>query len=86
MQGFHLPFISVSTYHQIKFWEASTNGDRELVADVVHIQPVHPNAHRNPSLKAIHGQFNTVLVHSGNEGDTGVRGELMPVSTAFYSD
>ena len=39
VQGIHLPFIFVSTYHRIKFQQASANGDGEPVADVIHVQP-----------------------------------------------
>ena len=39
VQGVHLPFMSVSTYHCVKFLQASANGDQESVADIIHIQP-----------------------------------------------
>ena len=79
VQGIHLPFISVSTYHRIKFLQASANGDQESVADIIHVQPAHVvTQRRNASPKTINGRFDTVLVHSGKEGDTGVRGEFMP--------
>ena len=76
IRGAHLPFIFVSTYHRIKFLQASDNGDCESIADVIHIQPACIDAHHKPSLTSIHGQFDTVLVHSGKQGDTGVRGKL----------
>ena len=76
IQGVHLPFISISTYHQIKFLQASDNGDCESIADIIHTQPACIDAHRKPSLKSIHSRFDTVLVHSGKQGDTGVQGKL----------
>ena len=76
VQGVHLPFTSISTYHRIKFLQASDNGDHESIADIIHVQPACIDARRKPSLTSIHGQFDTVLVHNGKEGDTGVRGKL----------
>ena len=85
MQGIHLPFISISTYHHIKFLQASANGDQESIADIIHIQPAHIVACRcNTPPKTINGQFDTVLVHSGKEGDTGVRCEFMPFNAAYW--
>ena len=72
VQGVHLPFTSVSMYHQIKFLQASNNGDHESIADAIHIQPACIDAHCKPLLTSIHGRFDTVLVHSRKEGDTGV--------------
>ena len=76
VQGVHLPFTSISMYHRIKFLQASDNGDCESIADVIHIQLACIDAHHKPLLTSIHGQFDTVLVHSGKEGDTGVQGKL----------
>lgn len=85
MQGIHLPFISISTYHRIKFLQASANGDQESIADIIHIQPVHVVACRcNTPPKTINGQFDTVLVHGGKEGDTGVWCEFMPFNAAYW--
>ena len=73
VQGIHLPFMSVSTYHHIKFLQASANGDQESVADIIHIQPARVvTPQRNASPKTVNGQFDTVLIHSGKEGDTRV--------------
>ena len=84
VQGVHLPFISVSTYHRIKFLQAGANGDQESVADIIHIQPARVvSRHHNASPKTINGRFDTVLVHSGKERDTGVQGELMLLSAAY---
>ena len=84
VQGIHLPFISVSTYHRIKFLQASANGDRESVADIIHIQPAHiVTRQRNASPKTVNGWFDTVLVHSGKEGDTGVWCEFMPFNATY---
>lgn len=81
VQGVHLPFASVSTYHRIKFLQASANGDHESVADIIHIQPSHVvRRRRNASPKTVAGRFDTVLVHSGKEGVRGVQGDLMPLS------
>ncbi|KAF8715292.1 hypothetical protein AX14_012641 [Amanita brunnescens Koide BX004] len=85
VQGIHLPFVSVSTYHRIKFQQASANGDRESVADIIHAQPAAINAHHNLSLKAIHGRFDTVLVHNGKEGDIGIRAHRVAQVRAVFS-
>jgi hypothetical protein len=84
VQGIHLPFISVSTYHRIKFLQASANGDWESVVDIIHIQPVRIVTRQcNASPKTVNGRFDTVLVHSGKEGDTGVRCEFMPFNATY---
>ena len=84
VQGIYLPFISVSTYHHIMFLQASANVDWESVADIIHIQPaciVTPQCNASP--KTVNGQFDTVLIHSGKEGDTRVRCEFMPFNTTY---
>ena len=76
-QGVHLPFISVSTYHRIKFRPADEHSAGPSV-DVVVAQPARHVTCRSGLPKATHGRHDTVLVHCGRDGDTGVRGESIP--------
>ena len=54
----------------------SNNGDCESIADVIHVQLACIDACHKPLLTSIHAWFDTVLVHSRKEGDTGVQGKL----------
>ena len=72
MQGIHLPFISVSTYHHIKFLQASTNGDQEPVANIIHVQPTHVvTCQCNASPKTINGKalWQDLFATTGNESE-----------------
>ena len=74
VQGFHLPFISVSTYHRIKFQDADANPP--LIVDAIHVQPQCYITRHYGQPKTVPGRFDVVLVRCGREGDTGAKGEL----------
>ena len=66
----HLPFITVSVYHHIKFHQVDQE-QQSSIADVLHIQPPR----HNKQGRVVAGHFDTALLHSGQTNQTGIRGK-----------
>ncbi|KAM6491600.1 hypothetical protein JOM56_012992 [Amanita muscaria] len=64
----HIPFRTVSVYHQIRFEDMHDQQEEAFTGDVIHIRPQYKNKHG----EVIPGRFDTGLVHRRAENESGI--------------